>query len=144
MAERRALAADGAPRALGPYSQAVVAGDLVFCAGQVGLDPASARLVAGGIEAETARAIENLAAVLAAAGLGLGDVVKTTVFLADLGEFAAMNAVYGRYFTAPYPARATVQVAALPAGARVEIEAIAFGRPEARLGSEGTARVGRP
>jgi 2-iminobutanoate/2-iminopropanoate deaminase len=123
--ERRAVATGAAPRALGPYSQAVVAGDLVFCAGQVGLDPESGRLVAGGIEAETARALENLAAVLAGAGLGLGEVVKTTVFLADLSEFAAMNAVYGRYFAAPYPARATVQVAALPAGARVEIEAIA-------------------
>jgi 2-iminobutanoate/2-iminopropanoate deaminase len=119
------VAAAGAPRALGPYSQAVVAGDLVFCAGQVGLDPATAALVAGGIEAETARALDNLAAVLAAAGAGLEDVVRTTVFLADLQEFAAMNAVYARYFAPPYPARATVQVAALPAGARVEIDAVA-------------------
>jgi 2-iminobutanoate/2-iminopropanoate deaminase len=117
-----------APRALGPYAQAVAAGDLVFCSGQVGLDPVSGRLVAGGIEAETARACENLAAVLAAAGLGLADVVKTTVYLADLAEFAAMNAVYARHFSAPHPARATVQVAALPAGARVEIEAIAARR----------------
>jgi len=117
-----------APRALGPYAQAVAAGDLVFCSGQVGLDPVSGRLVAGGIEAETARACENVAAVLAAAGLGLADVVKTTVYLADLAEFAAMNAVYARHFPAPHPARATVQVAALPAGARVEIEAIAARR----------------
>jgi 2-iminobutanoate/2-iminopropanoate deaminase len=116
---------DAAPRAIGPYAQAIDAGPLVFCSGQVGLDPATGRLVAGGVEAETARALENLAAVLAGAGLGLGDVVKTTVYLADLGEFAAMNGVYGRYFTAPYPARATVGVAALPAGARVEIEAVA-------------------
>ena len=123
--ERTAITAEGAPRVLGPYAQAVAAGDLVFCAGQVGLDPASGRLVPGGVEAETARVLENLAAVLAAAGLGLGDVVKTTVYLVDLGEFAAMNAVYGRYFSAPYPARATVGVAALPAGARVEIEAVA-------------------
>jgi 2-iminobutanoate/2-iminopropanoate deaminase len=114
-----------APRALGPYSQAVVAGDTVFCAGQVGLDPATGKLVAGGIAAETARVLQNLAAVLEAAGLSLADVVKTTVFVADLTEFATMNEVYGRHFTAPYPARATVQVAALPAGARVEIEAVA-------------------
>ena len=122
---RRAITAAGAPRALGPYSQAIDAGAFVFCAGQVGLDPATTKLVPGGIAAETARTVENLAAVLAAAGLGLVDVVKTTVFLADLGEFAAMNEVYGRYFTSPYPARATVQVAALPAGARVEIECVA-------------------
>jgi 2-iminobutanoate/2-iminopropanoate deaminase len=122
---RRAVVSAAAPRAIGPYSQAVDAGDLVLCSGQVGLDPTTGRVVAGGITAETARALENLAAVLAAAGLGLGDVVKTTVFLADLGEFAAMNEVYGRYFTAPYPARATVEVAALPAGARVEIECVA-------------------
>jgi 2-iminobutanoate/2-iminopropanoate deaminase len=125
------VTAAGAPRALGPYAQAVVAGDLVFCSGQVGLDPATGRLVAGGVVAEATRAIENLSAVLGAAGLTLAAVVKTTVYLVDLGEFAAMNEVYGRYFPAPHPARATVQVAALPAGARVEIEAIA-------------ARVSRP
>jgi len=119
------ITSDGAPRALGPYAQGVASGALVFCAGQVGLDPATGRLVPGGIAAETARACENLGAVLAAAGLALGDVVKTTVYLADLDEFAAMNAVYGRYFPAPHPARSTVQVARLPAGARVEIEAIA-------------------
>jgi 2-iminobutanoate/2-iminopropanoate deaminase len=122
---RRAVTSDAAPKALGPYSQAIEAGGFVFCAGQVGLDPATGRLVPGGIAAETARALENLAAVLAGAGLGLGDVVKTTVFLADLGEFAAMNEVYGRHFAPPYPARATVQVAALPAKARVEIECVA-------------------
>ena len=122
---RRAVETPDAPRALGPYSQAVAAGETVFCAGQVGLDPASGKLVPGGIAAETARVLANLAAVLAAAGLSLADVVKTTVFLVDLAEFAAMNEVYGRHFTPPYPARATVQVAGLPAGARVEIEAIA-------------------
>ena len=126
--ERTAITAEGAPQVLGPYAQAVAVGDLVFCAGQVGLDPASGRLVPGGVEAETARVLENLAAVLAAAALGLGDIVKTTVYLVDLGEFAAMNAVYGRYFSPPYPARATVGVAALPAGARVEIEAVATRR----------------
>jgi 2-iminobutanoate/2-iminopropanoate deaminase len=122
------IATPGAPRALGPYAQAVVAGDLVFCAGQVGIDPATGKLVGGGIAAETARACDNLAAVLAAAGLGLPDVVKTTVYVVDLAEFATLNEVYGRYFPAPHPARATVQVAALPAGARVEIEAIAARR----------------
>jgi len=119
------IATDGAPRALGPYAQAVVAGEIVFCAGQIGLDPATGRLVAGGTALETARALENLTAVLAAAGLGLADVVKTTVFVVDLREFATLNEIYGRYFRPPYPARSTVQVAALPAGARVEIEAIA-------------------
>jgi 2-iminobutanoate/2-iminopropanoate deaminase len=119
------ITSPAAPRALGPYAQAVAAGDLVFCSGQVGLDPASGALVAGGIAAETGRACENLAAVLAAAGLGLADVVKTTVYLADLAEFAAMNEVYARHFPPPHPARATVQVARLPAGARVEIDAIA-------------------
>ncbi len=117
-----------APRALGPYAQAVAAGDLVFCSGQVGVDPVSGALVPGGIEAETARVCENLAAVLAAAALGLADVVKTTVYLVDLADFPAMNAMYGRYFPAPHPARATVEVAALPAGARVEIEAVAARR----------------
>ena len=119
------ITSERAPRAFGPYAQAVAAGDLVFCAGQVGVDPATGKLVAGGIEAETARVCENLAAVLAAAGLGLRDVVKTTVYVVDLADFAALNGVYGRYFPAPHPARATVQVAALPAGARVEIEAVA-------------------
>lgn len=119
------IATDAAPRPVGPYAQAIAAGDLVFCAGQVGLDPQTGKLVAGGAAAEAARAIENLAAVLAAAGLGLGDVVKTTVYVIDLGEFAIVNQVYGRYFVAPHPARATVEVAGLPAGARVEIEAIA-------------------
>jgi len=121
----RRITSAAAPRALGPYAQAVAAGDLVFCSGQVGIDPATGALVAGGIAAETARVLENLAAVLGAADLGLADVVKTTVYLIDLGEFAAMNEVYGRYFPEPHPARATVQVARLPAGARVEIEAIA-------------------
>ena len=121
----RRITSAAAPRALGPYAQAVAAGDLVFCSGQVGIDPATGVLVAGGIEPETARVLENLAAVLGAADLGLADVVKTTVYLIDLGEFASMNEVYGRYFPELHPARATVQVARLPAGGRVEIEAIA-------------------
>ena len=128
MSVRQAIASEAAPRALGPYSQAVEAGGFVFCSGQVGLDPATGKLVGGGIASEAARVFDNLSAVLAAAGLGLADLVKTTVYLVDLGEFAAMNEVYARYFAVPYPARATVQVAALPAGARVEIEAIAVRR----------------
>ena len=125
---RRRIATEAAPRALGPYAQAVVAGDLVFCAGQVGIDPATGHLVAGGVAAETARACENLRAVLAAAALTLADVVKTTVYVVDLGDFAVVNEAYGRFFPAPHPARATVQVAALPAGARIEIDAIAVRR----------------
>ena len=122
---KRIVLTDTAPRPIGPYSQAVVAGDLVFCAGQIGLDPATGKLVAGGLAAEASRAIENLAAVLAAEGLGLGDVVKTTVYVVDLSEGRVLNEVYGRHFGAPHPARATVQVSALPAGARVEIDAVA-------------------
>ena len=122
---RRPITTTGAPRPVGPYAQAIAAGNLVFCAGQVGLDPESGRLVPGGVVAEATRAIENLAAVLEAAGLGLADVVKTTVYVADLADFAAVNEIYGRFFPAPHPARATVQVSALPAGARVEIDAIA-------------------
>ena len=122
---RQAIASTNAPGALGPYSQAIDTGGLVFCAGQVGLDPVTGKLVPGGLAAEAARACENLAGVLAAAGLGLADVVKTTVYVVDLAEFGVVNEAYGRYFAAPHPARATVQVVALPAGARVEIEAIA-------------------
>src|SRR5262249_54559454 len=112
-AERRARTTTAAPRAMGPDSPAIASRAPGFCAGQVGLDPATGRLVDGGIAAETARVLENLTGVLAAAGCGLADVVKTTVFLADLGEFAAMNAVYARFFPAAPPARSTVQVAAL-------------------------------
>jgi 2-iminobutanoate/2-iminopropanoate deaminase len=122
---RRTISTDGAPKAIGPYSQAVDDGTFVWCAGQIGLDPASGDLVAGGIEAETERALRNLEAVLAAAGLKLSDVVKTTVYVTDLAEFGKMNAVYARHFPTNPPARATVQVAALPKGARVEIEAVA-------------------
>ena len=125
----RWITSPGAPRALGPYAQAVDTGALVFCAGQVGLDPTTGALVPGGIAAETARACENLAAVLAGAGLALVDVVKTTVYVVDLGEFGILNEVYGRYFPPPCPARATVQVVALPSGARVEVEAIATRAP---------------
>lgn len=115
-----------APAAIGPYSQAVRSGDLLFLSGQIPLDPATGQLVGGGIEAQTERAVKNLEAVLAAAGGSLRDVVKTTVYLTDLGQFQAFNAAYARFFgEVPAPARATVQVAALPRGALVEIEAVA-------------------
>lgn len=114
-----------APTPVGPYSQAIVSGGLVFCAGQVGLDPASGRLVEGGVAAEAERALANLAAVLEAAGSDLAHVVKTTCFLVDLADFAAFNEAYQHAMPEPYPARSTFAVAGLPAGARVEIEAIA-------------------
>jgi 2-iminobutanoate/2-iminopropanoate deaminase len=122
----RAIATDGAPKPVGPYSQAVAAGGLVFCAGQIPLDPRTGKLVEGPIEVQTTRVLENVKAVLEAAGSGLDQVVKTSVFLADLADFGAMNEVYARYFTGdPKPARTTIQAAALPAGARVEIEVVA-------------------
>ena len=113
-----------APSPIGPYSQGVDAGT-VFCSGQIGLDPATGNLV-DGIVAQTSRALANLDGVLSAAGLSLKNVVKTTVFLADMGEFAQMNEEYAKHFSAPFPARTTVQAAALPKGAKVEIEAIAI------------------
>jgi 2-iminobutanoate/2-iminopropanoate deaminase len=112
-----------APSPVGPYSQAIDAG-AVYCAGQIGSDPSTGNLDSG-VVAQTARALTNLEAVLSSAGLSLHNVVKTTVFLVDLGEFAAMNEEYAKHFTPPYPARSTVQAAALPKGARVEIDAIA-------------------
>ncbi len=123
------IAVDGAPRpfAGAPYNQAIKAGGLVFCAGQVALDPESGTLAGEDIAAQTHRALRNLQAVLEGAGSGLDQVVKTTVFMTDLGEFGAMNEVYAEYFTSDPPARSTVQVAGLPAGARVEIEAVALG-----------------
>ncbi len=121
---RQAISTSGAPAALGPYSQGIVSGDLVFCAGQLGLDPATGEL-AEGIEAQTERALRNLGAVLDAAGCSWADVVKTTIFLADIGTFAAVNAVYARFMADPAPARSTFGVGALPKGGLVEIEAIA-------------------
>ena len=115
----------GAPAPVGPYSQAIRSGDLLFCSGQVGLDPATGELVAGGVEAQAERALKNLQAVLDAAGLTFDDVVKTTIFLADVEDFAAVNAVYGRHMPDPPPARSTIGVGGLPKGARVEIEVIA-------------------
>ena len=126
MSVRQAIASAAAPRALGPYSQAVEAGGFVFCSGQVGLDPASGALVEGGLEAQAERVLRNLAAVLDAAGCTFADVVKTTCFLVDINDFAAFNAVYARFMPDPPPARSTFAVAALPKAASVEIEAIAI------------------
>ena len=119
------ITTDGAPRAIGPYSQAVRAGDLVFASGQIPIDPATGQFVAGGIGEQTEQVLRNLTAVFKAAGVGMNQVIKTTVFLADIDDFTAMNEVYGRFFSEDPPARATVQAARLPRDARVEIEAIA-------------------
>ena len=127
------LTVAGAPKAIGPYSQAQVVrlhggNRLVFTSGQIGLDPASGELVPGGVKEQTERVLANLGAVLAGAGLSLGDVVKTTVYLADMQDFAAMNEVYGRHFGDSLPARTTIAAAGLPRGARVEIDAVGVGR----------------
>ena len=124
------IATAGAPKAIGPYSQAITVGDLVFTAGQVALDPSTGELLMGGIADQTTRALENLRAVLTAAGSSLSQVVKTTVFLVDMADFGQMNEVYGRFFGSHRPARSTVAVAALPRGALVEIEVIATVRSE--------------
>jgi 2-iminobutanoate/2-iminopropanoate deaminase len=119
------IATDRAPQAIGPYSQAVRAGNLVFASGQIPINPATGEFVAGGIAEQTEQVLRNLTAVFEAAGLGLNRVVKTTVFLVDMDDFTVMNEVYGRFFGQQPPARATVQAARLPRDARVEIEAIA-------------------
>lgn len=125
MAQKLVIATDGAPKAIGPYSQAIVYGGTVYCSGQIPLDPATNQIVEGGVAEQTARVLENLKAVLEAAGSSLDRVLKTTVFLKDMGEFAAMNEVYGRYFHVNPPARATVEAARLPRDSRVEIECVA-------------------
>jgi 2-iminobutanoate/2-iminopropanoate deaminase len=117
---------DCAPQAIGPYSQAIKANGFIFASGQIPLDPATMRIVEGGIEEQTGRVLDNLKAVLEAAGSSLDRVVKTTVYLADMGEFAAMNEIYARYFGAAKPARATVQVARLPRDVKVEIDVVAL------------------
>jgi 2-iminobutanoate/2-iminopropanoate deaminase len=122
---RQAITTSGAPGAIGPYSQGIDAGDLVFCSGFIGLDPATGELVEGGIEAQVDRAMRNLAAVLDAAGLSFGDVTKTTCYLVDLADFATFNGIYGGFLTEPPPARTTIQAAALPKGALFEVEAVA-------------------
>jgi 2-iminobutanoate/2-iminopropanoate deaminase len=124
------VSTSGAPKAIGPYSQGIIANGFLFTAGQVALDPAKGELISGGIAEQTTRALENLRAVLTSAGSDLSQVVKTTVFLVDMADFTAMNEVYGRAFGNHRPARSTVAVAALPRGARVEIEVIAAVRGE--------------
>jgi 2-iminobutanoate/2-iminopropanoate deaminase len=123
---RNVVSTAGAPGAIGPYSQAIVAGELLFCSGQIPIDPSSGQLVEGDVAAQTRRVLDNLVAVLQAGGSSPEQVVKTTIFLADMNDFATVNAVYGEYFPAAPPARSTVQVARLPRDVRVEIEAIAL------------------
>lgn len=121
----KAIQTDAAPRAIGPYSQAVVAGGFVFCSGQIALDPATGQIIEGDVRAQTRRVMDNLRAVLAAAGTDLGRAVKATIFLKDMGDFSAVNEVYGSYFTGTPPARATVEVSRLPRDVRVEIDLVA-------------------
>jgi reactive intermediate/imine deaminase len=121
---RTTIFTDQAPRAIGPYSQAVRAGNTVYLSGQIALDPKSGALVQGGIEAEARRVFDNLKAVAEASGTGLGQVVKLNIYLLDLGDFAKVNDIMAGYFQEPYPARATLAVAALPRGARIEVDAV--------------------
>jgi len=123
---RRLVTAAGAAKAIGPYSPALKAGNLLFLSGSIPLDPASGQIVPGDITAQTRRVMENIKALLDAGGAGFSNVVRTTVFMVDLGEFAAMNEIYASYFSAPYPARSTVQVVKLPKDVRVEIDVIAI------------------
>ena len=122
---RELVTAAGAAKAIGPYSPALKVGNFLFLSGSIPLDPTSGQLVEGGIKEQTTRVMENIKALLAAAGADFSNVARTTVFMVDLGEFAAMNEVYSSYFTAPYPARSTVQVVKLPRDVRVEIDVIA-------------------
>lgn len=126
--KRTIIQTDNAPKAIGPYSQAIRTKKLIFVAGQTPIDPTTGKLVEGGIEAQTRQALTNVQAILEVAGSGMDAVVKTTVFLMDMGEFAAMNAIYAEFFAAEPPARSTIQVAGLPLGARVEIEAVALAK----------------
>lgn len=127
---RQVVETENAPRAIGPYSQAIIAGGFVFASGQIPLDPRTGEIVAGGVAEQTEQVLRNLSMVLEAAGAGLERVVKTTVYLADMNDFAAMNEVYGRYFSQQPPARATIEAARLPRDARVEIEVIALAGKE--------------
>ena len=126
--QKKVITTDLAPKALGPYSAGISAGNFVFTAGQLGLDPVAGELVSGGVEAETKQALTNIKHILEAADSGLDLVVKTTVFLQDMNDFSKMNAVYATFFTSEPPARSTFQVAALPKGAKIEIEAVALKR----------------
>jgi 2-iminobutanoate/2-iminopropanoate deaminase len=123
--QKEQISSDKAPQALGPYSAGIRIGNLIFTAGQLGIIPSTGEFAPGGIEAETRQALENIKAILVAAGASMSQVVKTTVFLRDMNDFSRMNNVYAGFFTAPFPARSTVQVAALPKGGAVEIEVIA-------------------
>lgn len=125
MTNRQPVSSPDAPKAIGPYSQAVWHGDSLFCSGQTPIDPATGKLIAGDVAAQTHRVFDNLAAVLAAGGLSLADAIKCNVYLTDMKDFPAMNAAYESRFTAPFPARTTVAVAGLPLGAQVEIELVA-------------------
>jgi 2-iminobutanoate/2-iminopropanoate deaminase len=129
MTSRQPVSSPDAPKAIGPYSQAVWNGHELFCSGQTPIDPATGALITGDVAAQTHRVFDNLAAVLAAAGLSLADVVKCNVYLTDMADFAAMNGAYATRLTAPYPARTTVAVAGLPLGARVEIDCVARSLP---------------
>jgi len=122
---KQAISSSGAPKAIGPYSPAIRAGQLLFVSGQVPLDPATGQMIEGDITAQARRVLDNIGALLTSGGRSFADVVRTTIFLADMNDFAAVNDVYGQYFSEPYPARATVQVARLPKDARVEIDVIA-------------------
>ncbi len=134
---KRAVSTSKAPAVIGPYSQGVRAGRWLFLSGQIPLDPVTGEIVAGDVKAQTERVLQNLAAVLAAGGCGPRDVVRTTIYLADLTHFATVNEAYGRFFSAPCPARSTVQVAALPRGAQVEIDAVALVPSTARAPKAG-------
>jgi len=126
--EKKVLLSDKAPKAIGPYSQGIEADGLIFMSGQIPLDPSTGAMVGGGIEVETRRVLDNLKAILESQGLDMDSVVKTTIFLADMGDFAKVNEVYGGYFGETPPARSTIQVGALPKNARIEIEAVAVRR----------------
>jgi 2-iminobutanoate/2-iminopropanoate deaminase len=126
---KTAVTSADAPAAIGPYSQGVRAGEFLFLSGQIPLDPATGAMVAGDIAAQIERVMANLGAVLAAAGCGFDDVVRSTIYVVDMADYAKVNEIYGRFFAAPYPARSTVQVSALPRGARVELDAIAVVPP---------------
>jgi 2-iminobutanoate/2-iminopropanoate deaminase len=132
---KKIISTTDAPAAVGPYSQAVRVGSTIYCAGQIPLDPKSGQIVAGGIDAQTRRVMENITAVLKAEGLTFENIVKTTIFLMDMADFQTVNEIYGSYFNQQPPARSTVQVAGLPKGARVEIEVLAVASDNAGGGS---------
>ena len=125
MSDRERVQTDGAPAAIGPYSQAIVSGGFIFTAGQIALHPETGAIVDGGVEAQAVRVLQNLTAVLEAAGSSMKNVVKATMYLADISDFVTVNEIYGQYFEEPFPARSAIQAAALPKGALVEIDAIA-------------------